>query len=103
MRSRDLKGKRVAVTPGTEPYAFLLQALASANLAPSDITIVPLQHPLGRAALDRGDVDAWAGLDPFMAQAQLQNHDRLFLPQPGDHHAKRAGSCGRIMRSSSRS
>lgn len=74
----DLKGRKVAVTPGTEPYAFLLQALASAGLAPSDITIVPLQHPLGRAALDRGDVDAWAGLDPFMAEAQLQNKDRLF-------------------------
>ncbi len=74
----DLKGKKVAVTPGTEPYAFLLQALASAKLQLSDITIVPLQHPLGRAALDRGDVDAWAGLDPFMAEAQLQNHDRLF-------------------------
>jgi sulfonate transport system substrate-binding protein len=74
----DLKGKKVAATPGTEPYAFLLQALASANLTLSDITLVPLQHPLGREALDRGDVDAWAGLDPFMAEAQLQNGDRLF-------------------------
>lgn len=74
----DLKGHRVAVTPGTEPYAFLLQALASANLTLSDISLVPLQHPLGRAALDRGQVDAWAGLDPFMAEAQLQNGDVLF-------------------------
>lgn len=74
----DLKGKKVAVTPGTEPYAFLLQALAGAGLKPSDITIVPLQHPLGHAALNRGDVDAWAGLDPFMAEGQLQNGDRLF-------------------------
>jgi sulfonate transport system substrate-binding protein len=74
----DLKGRRVAATPGTEPYAFLLRALANANLRLSDITLVPLQHELGRLALDRGDVDAWAGLDPFMAEAQLQNHDRLF-------------------------
>jgi sulfonate transport system substrate-binding protein len=74
----DLKGKKVAVTPGTEPYAFLLQALASVDLGPKDISIVPLQHPLGRAALDRGDVDAWAGLDPFMAEAQLQKGDRQF-------------------------
>jgi len=79
----DLKGKRVAVTPGTEPYAFLLQALASVHLAPTDITIVPLQHPLGRAALDRGDVDAWAGLDPFMAEAQLLKGDRLFYRNTG--------------------
>ncbi|MCB8875659.1 aliphatic sulfonate ABC transporter substrate-binding protein [Acidisoma silvae] len=78
----DLKGKKVAVTPGTEPYAFLLQALSGAGLKPADITIVPLQHPLGHAALTRGDVDAWAGLDPFMAEGQLQNGDRLFYRNP---------------------
>ena len=73
----DLKGKRVAATPGTDPNIFLMRALASAGLSPADITLVPLQHPLGRQALDAGQVDAWAGLDPFMAEAQLQNHDRL--------------------------
>jgi sulfonate transport system substrate-binding protein len=75
----DLKGKRVAATPGTDPGILLLRALAQAGLTRSDITLVPLQHQDGRLALDRGDVDAWAGLDPFMAQAELQNHDRLFF------------------------
>ena len=74
----DLKGKRVAATPGTDPAIMLLRALASVGLSRSDITLVPLQHQDGRLALDRGDVDAWAGLDPFMAQAELQSHDRLF-------------------------
>jgi sulfonate transport system substrate-binding protein len=78
----DLKGKKVAATPGTEPYAFLLRALTGAGLGLGDISLVPLQHPLGRAALDRGDVDAWAGLDPFMAEAQLQNGDKLFYRNP---------------------
>jgi sulfonate transport system substrate-binding protein len=73
----DLKGKRVAATPGTDPNIFLFRALATVGLAPADITLVPLQHPLGRQALDAGQVDAWAGLDPFMAEAQLQNHDVL--------------------------
>jgi sulfonate transport system substrate-binding protein len=73
----DLKGKRVAATPGTDPNIFLMRALASVGLSQADITLVPLQHPLGRQALDAGQVDAWAGLDPFMAEAQLQNHDRL--------------------------
>jgi len=41
-----------------------------------------LQHPLGRQALDAGQVDAWAGLDPFMAEAQLQNHDVLIYRNP---------------------
>jgi sulfonate transport system substrate-binding protein len=73
----DLKGKRVAATPGTDPNIFLLRALATVGLTGKDITVVPLQHPLGRQALDAGQVDAWAGLDPFMAEAQLQNHDVL--------------------------
>ncbi len=74
----DLKGKRVAATPGTDPGILLLRALATVKLGRSDITLVPLQHQDGRLALDRGDVDAWAGLDPFMAQAELQHHDVLF-------------------------
>lgn len=75
----DLRGKRVAATPGTDPGIFLLRALDGAGLSRSDITLVPLQHADGRLALDRGDVDAWAGLDPFMALAQVQGHDRLFF------------------------
>lgn len=73
----DLKGKRVAVTLGTDPNFFLLRSLASVGLTAKDVTLVPLQHPLGRQALDEGQVDAWAGLDPFMAEAQIQNHDVL--------------------------
>ncbi len=78
----DLKGKRVAVTRGTDPHIFLLRALAGAGLTEHDVKIVPLQHSDGRLALDRGDVDAWAGLDPFMAQAELESHDRLFFRNP---------------------
>jgi sulfonate transport system substrate-binding protein len=78
-RLADLKGKRVAATPGTDPFILLLRALATVGLGRGDITLVPLQHQDGRLALDRGDVDAWAGLDPFMAQAELQSHDVLFF------------------------
>ncbi len=73
----DLKGKRIAATPGTDPSIFLLRALKTAGLGVGDVTVVPLQHPLGRQALALGQVDAWAGLDPFMAEAQLQDHDVL--------------------------
>jgi sulfonate transport system substrate-binding protein len=74
----DLKGKRVAVTRGTDPHIFLVRALQSVGLNERDITPVLLQHPDGRAALIRGDVDAWAGLDPMMAQAELVDGARLF-------------------------
>jgi sulfonate transport system substrate-binding protein len=78
----DLKGKRVAATPGTDPDIFLLRALASVGLTGNDITLVPLQHPLGRQALMAGQVDAWAGLDPFMGEAQLQDHAVLIYRNP---------------------
>jgi sulfonate transport system substrate-binding protein len=74
----DLKGKRVAVTRGTDPHIFLVRALLEAGLTEKDITPVLLQHPDGKTALIRGDVDAWAGLDPMMAQAEVENGARLF-------------------------
>jgi sulfonate transport system substrate-binding protein len=74
----DLKGKRVAVTRGTDPHIFLVRALQKAGMTEKDITPVLLQHPDGKTALIRGDVDAWAGLDPMMAQAELQDGARLF-------------------------
>jgi sulfonate transport system substrate-binding protein len=75
---RDLKGKRVAVTRGTDPHIFLVRALLSVGMTEKDISEVLLQHPDGKVALIRGDVDAWAGLDPMMAQAQVEDGARLF-------------------------
>jgi sulfonate transport system substrate-binding protein len=78
----DLKGKRVAVTRGTDPYIFLLRALDRFGMSTPDIKMVLLQHPDGKTALLRGDVDAWAGLDPYMAQTELQDGSRLFFRDP---------------------
>lgn len=74
----DLKGKSVAVTRGTDPHIFLVRALQGAGLTEQDITPVLLQHPDGATALIRGDVDAWAGLDPMMANLELTEGARLF-------------------------
>ncbi len=78
----DLKGKRVAVTRGTDPHIFLVRALAEAGLTEKDVRLVLLQHADGKLALDRGDVDAWAGLDPIMAQAELESGAKLFYRKP---------------------
>jgi len=74
---RELRGKKVAVTKGTDPYFFLLRALKDAGLEQADVEIVELQHPDGRVALERGQVDAWAGLDPHMAASELDAGSRL--------------------------
>jgi sulfonate transport system substrate-binding protein len=78
----DLKGKRVAATRGTDPYIFLLRSLDKNNLSEKDIELVQLQHADGRAALEKGDVDAWAGLDPHMAKTELEKGSRLFFREP---------------------
>ncbi len=75
----DLKGKRVAVTRGTDPYIFLLRTLQLHGLTERDIRPVLLQHQDGRTALEQGQVDAWAGLDPMMAQTELEQGSRLFF------------------------
>jgi sulfonate transport system substrate-binding protein len=68
----QLKGKKVAATKGTDPYFFLLRSLNAVGLSGSDVEVVNLQHADGKVALERGDVDAWAGLDPYMAQSELE-------------------------------
>ncbi|MGW4801774.1 aliphatic sulfonate ABC transporter substrate-binding protein [Nonomuraea sp. NPDC004297] len=81
-RVAQLKGRKVAATKGTDPYFFLLQALREAGLGATDVEVVNLQHADGRTALERGDVDAWAGLDPLMAQSQVEAGAKLLYRNP---------------------
>ena len=73
----DLKGKKIAAQKGTDPYFFLLRTLAGAGLTQGDIQYVNLPHAEGRTALERGQVDAWSGLDPHMAASELQAGSKL--------------------------
>lgn len=73
----DLAGRPVAATPGTDPYFFLVQALAEAGLSIGDVDLQPLQHADGRSALEGGSVDAWSGLDPIMAAAEVESGAQL--------------------------
>ena len=73
----ELKGKKIAATRGTDPFFFLLRTLQANGLKQSDVELVNLQHADGRTALERGQVDAWAGLDPHMAASELQAGSRL--------------------------
>jgi len=63
----DLAGRTVAATKGTDPYFFLLQALAEEGLALEDVQVQNLQHADGKTALETGAVDAWSGLDPLLS------------------------------------
>ena len=73
----QLKGKKIAATKGTDPYFFLLQSLHAHGLKQSDVEVVNVQHADGKTALERGDVDAWSGLDPHMAQTEIEQGSKL--------------------------
>ena len=73
----ELKGKKIAATRGTDPFIFLLRTLDKFGLSDKDVEIVPLQHADGRAALEKGDVDAWAGLDPITARSEIEQGSKL--------------------------
>ena len=81
----DLKGKTVAVTRGTDPHIFLVRSLDSVGLTEKDVKLVLLQHADGKTALLRKDVDAWAGLDPIMAQAEVEEGAKLFFRKAEDN------------------
>lgn len=66
----QLAGRSVAATKGTDPYFFLLQSLEEHGVALGDVEVQNLQHADGKAALESGAVDAWAGLDPLMAASE---------------------------------
>ena len=73
----DLAGRSVAATKGTDPYFFLLQSLEEHGLTLADIEVQNLQHADGRVALENGAVDAWAGLDPIMADSEVNGGTQL--------------------------
>jgi sulfonate transport system substrate-binding protein len=79
----DLRGKKVAMVRGTDPHIFAVRALLSVGITDKDYTpVLVQQHADGGTALLRGDVDAWAGLDPMMAQHEVVDGARLFFRKP---------------------
>ncbi|MEY9797361.1 ABC-type nitrate/sulfonate/bicarbonate transport system substrate-binding protein [Bradyrhizobium ottawaense] len=82
----DLKGKRVAVTRGTDPHIFLVRALLGAGLTEKDITPVLLQHADGKTALIRGDVDAWGRPRSDDGAGRGRGGRKAVLPQGRRQH-----------------
>ena len=60
----------------------VLRALDRFGLTEKDVRLVLLQHPDGKNALLSHQVDAWAGLDPYMAQAEVEDGAELFFRDP---------------------
>ncbi len=64
-----LRGKRVGVARGTGSETFWLSVVAKLNLNPADYTIVNVEAPEMVAALERGNIDAFAVWEPWPTRA----------------------------------
>jgi sulfonate transport system substrate-binding protein len=79
----DLKGKRLAFARGSSSHNFVVQALAKAGLAPSDVQQTFLSPADAVAAFSRGSVDAWAVWDPYFAIAEKRHNARVLTTTKG--------------------
>jgi len=61
---KDLKGKRVAIWPGSTQEVFILERLHMEGMTIHDIESVRVSFSEMPAALQRGDVDAYVGAEP---------------------------------------
>jgi NitT/TauT family transport system substrate-binding protein len=61
---KDLKGKRVAIWPGSTQEVFILERLRMEGMSVRDIQPVRVSFSEMHAALARGDVDAYVGAEP---------------------------------------
>ena len=61
---KDLKGKKVAIWPGSTQEAIILERLRMEGMSVKDIQPIRLQFSDMAPALARGDVDAYVGAEP---------------------------------------
>jgi sulfonate transport system substrate-binding protein len=73
----DLKGKRIAFAKAAGVHYLLIALLEKHGLSFKDIEPAYLTPADGRAAFQRGDVDAWVIWDPFLAAVQRQTNARV--------------------------
>lgn len=68
---RELKGKKVAFNKGSNVHYLLVRALEEAGLTYADVEPSFLAPADGRAAFEKGAVDAWVIWDPFQSAAEV--------------------------------
>ena len=79
----ELKGKKVAVTKASGSHYLLIAALSKAGLKFSDIEPAYLTPADGRAAFEKGAVDAWVTWDPYVSATLKQAQARVLADGAG--------------------
>mgnify|MGYP000290627516 FL=1 len=73
----DLKGKKVGVAKAAGGHYLLIAALEKAGLSFKDIEPAYLSPADGRAAFEKGAIDAWVVWDPFLSAVKVQSQARV--------------------------
>lgn len=73
----DLKGKKVAVTKGSNAFNFLYRGLNAEGIAASDVEVIQLQPDETQPAFESGSVDAWATWDPYITLNTLTGKAKI--------------------------
>ncbi|MFT4243454.1 MAG: aliphatic sulfonate ABC transporter substrate-binding protein [Acidovorax sp.] len=79
----DLKGKKIGFAKAAGVHYLLIAALEKAGLSFKDIEPAYLAPADGRAAFERGAIDAWVVWDPFLAAVQKQSQVRVLADGSG--------------------
>ena len=79
----DLKGKKIGFAKAAGAHYLLIAALEKAGLSFKDIEPAYLTPADGRAAFERGAIDAWVIWDPFLSAAQRQSGARVLADGTG--------------------
>lgn len=79
----DLKGKKIGFAKAAGAHYLLIAALEKAGLSFKDIEPAYLSPADGRAAFERGAIDAWVVWDPFLSAAQRQSNARVLADGTG--------------------
>ena len=74
---KDLRGKKVAIWPGSTQEAVILERLRMEGMSIKDIQPIRLQFSDHAAALARGDVDAYVGAEPAAGISLANGTGRL--------------------------
>ncbi|MDM0014649.1 aliphatic sulfonate ABC transporter substrate-binding protein [Variovorax sp. J22P168] len=79
----DLKGRKIGVAKGSGGHYLLLAALDKAGVPLKEVEVAYLTPADGRAAFEKGAIDAWVTWDPFFAAAQRQAGVRVLADGTG--------------------
>ena len=67
----DLKAKKIGLNKGSNVHYLLVRALERAGLKYADVEVVYLPPADGRAAFEKGAIDAWVIWEPYRTAAEM--------------------------------